>query len=90
MKEEVGSSETSVHFYEAKPTMQRFILEGSCQCIKIRWYLALHGFVLRVFAHSHGRPNNKNTIGPGHNDTGLYDTSLIEHDNLWYQLIPHY
>ena len=26
---------------------------------------------------------------PGYNDTGVYDTSLIKSDILWYQLIPN-
>jgi hypothetical protein len=32
-----------------------------------------------------------NTVEPGHNDIGLYeyDTSPIESDFLWYQLIRH-
>jgi hypothetical protein len=30
-----------------------------------------------------------NTVQPGYNDIGLYDTSLIAPDILWYQLIPH-
>jgi hypothetical protein len=30
-----------------------------------------------------------NTVEPGYNDIGLYDTSLIESDILWYQLIRH-
>jgi hypothetical protein len=29
------------------------------------------------------------TVEPGYNDINLYDTSLIESDVLWYQLIPH-
>jgi hypothetical protein len=32
--------------------------------------------------------NKRNTVEPGYNDIGLYDTSLIESDILWYQLIP--
>jgi hypothetical protein len=28
------------------------------------------------------------TVEPGYNDIGLYDTSLIASDILWYQLIP--
>jgi hypothetical protein len=30
------------------------------------------------------------TVEPGYNDTGLYDTSSIASDILWYQLIPHF
>jgi hypothetical protein len=29
------------------------------------------------------------TVEPGYNDIGLYDTSSIASDILWYQLIPH-
>jgi hypothetical protein len=29
-----------------------------------------------------------NTVEPGYNDIGLYDTSPIASDILWYQLIP--
>ena len=29
------------------------------------------------------------TVEPGYNDIGLYDTSSIPPDILWYQLIPH-
>jgi hypothetical protein len=29
------------------------------------------------------------TIELGYNDIGLYDTSFIASDILWYQLIPH-
>jgi hypothetical protein len=29
------------------------------------------------------------TAEPGYNDTGLYDTSLIASDILWYKLIRH-
>jgi hypothetical protein len=29
------------------------------------------------------------TVEPGYNDTGLYDTSPIETDILWYQLLRH-
>jgi hypothetical protein len=28
-------------------------------------------------------------VEPGYNDIGLYDTSPITSDILWYQLIPH-
>jgi hypothetical protein len=28
------------------------------------------------------------TVEPGHNDIGLYDTSSITSDILWYQLNP--
>jgi hypothetical protein len=28
-------------------------------------------------------------VDSGYNDTGLYDTSPIASDILWYQLIPH-
>jgi hypothetical protein len=31
----------------------------------------------------------KNTVEPGYNDIGLYDTSPIASDIVWYQLIPH-
>ena len=31
----------------------------------------------------------QNTVEPGYNDIGLYDTSPITSDILWYQLIPH-
>jgi hypothetical protein len=31
----------------------------------------------------------RNTVEPGYNDIGLYDTSHIASDVLWYQLIPH-
>jgi hypothetical protein len=31
----------------------------------------------------------KNTVQPGYNDIGLYDTSSIASDILWYQLVPH-
>ena len=30
-----------------------------------------------------------NTVEPGYNDIGLYDTTSIASDILWYQLIPH-
>jgi hypothetical protein len=30
-----------------------------------------------------------NTVKPGYNDIGLYDTSPTASDILWYQLIPH-
>ena len=30
-----------------------------------------------------------NTVEPGYNDIGLYDTSPITSDILWYQLIRH-
>jgi hypothetical protein len=30
-----------------------------------------------------------NTVEPGYNDIGLYDTSSTASDILWYQLIPH-
>jgi hypothetical protein len=30
-----------------------------------------------------------NTIEPGYNNIGLYDTSPIVSDILWYQLIRH-
>ena len=30
-----------------------------------------------------------NTVERGYNDVGLYDTSSITSDILWYQLIPH-
>jgi hypothetical protein len=30
------------------------------------------------------------TVEPGYNDIGLYDTSSIASDFLWYQLIPQY
>jgi hypothetical protein len=30
-----------------------------------------------------------NTVEPGCKDIGLYDTSLIVSDILWYQLIRH-
>jgi hypothetical protein len=29
------------------------------------------------------------TVEPGYNIIGLYDTSSIASDILWYQLIPH-
>jgi hypothetical protein len=29
------------------------------------------------------------TVEPSYNDVGLYDTSSIASDNLWYHLIPH-
>jgi hypothetical protein len=29
------------------------------------------------------------TVEPAYNDIGLYDTSSIASDILWYQLIPH-
>ena len=28
------------------------------------------------------------TVKPGYNDIGLYNTSLVASDILWYQLIP--
>jgi hypothetical protein len=31
----------------------------------------------------------QNTVEPAYNDIGLYDTSYIASDILWYQLIPH-
>jgi hypothetical protein len=31
---------------------------------------------------------NPNTVKPGYNDIGFYDTSPIMSDLLWYQLIP--
>jgi len=30
-----------------------------------------------------------NTVEPGYNDIGLYDTSSITSDILWHQLIPY-
>jgi hypothetical protein len=30
-----------------------------------------------------------NTVELGYNDIGLYDTSSITSDILWYKLIPH-
>jgi hypothetical protein len=30
-----------------------------------------------------------NAVEPGYNDIGLHDTTLIESDILWYQLIRH-
>jgi hypothetical protein len=30
-----------------------------------------------------------NTVDPGYNDIGLYDTSFIKSDILWFQLIRH-
>jgi hypothetical protein len=30
-----------------------------------------------------------NTLEPGYNDIGLYDTSSIASDMMWYQLIPY-
>jgi hypothetical protein len=29
------------------------------------------------------------TVEPGYDDIGLYDTSPVAPDILWYQLIPH-
>jgi hypothetical protein len=29
------------------------------------------------------------TVEPAYNDIGLYDTSFIVSDILWYQLIPY-
>jgi hypothetical protein len=29
------------------------------------------------------------TVEPGYNDIGLYNTSFMASDILWYQLIPH-
>jgi hypothetical protein len=31
----------------------------------------------------------RNRVEPGYNDIGLYDTSSITSDILWYQLLPH-
>jgi len=31
-----------------------------------------------------------NRADPGYNDIGLYDTSSITSDILWYQLVSHY
>ena len=33
--------------------------------------------------------NFKNTVKPGFNDIGLYDTPSVVSDALQYQLIPH-
>jgi len=30
------------------------------------------------------------TVEPGYNDIGLYDTSPITSDIMWYQLIPRW
>ena len=30
-----------------------------------------------------------NTVEPGYNDNGFYDTPLLASDILWYQLIRH-
>jgi hypothetical protein len=35
-------------------------------------------------------PPNEIQSNPGYNDIGLYDTSPIESDILWYQIILHY
>jgi hypothetical protein len=35
------------------------------------------------------KKNKLTTVEPGYNDIGLYDTSPITSDILWYQLIPH-
>ena len=32
---------------------------------------------------------SQNTVNPGYNDIGLYDTPSIESDTLQYQLTPH-
>jgi hypothetical protein len=33
--------------------------------------------------------NMSYTVEPGYNDTGLYDTSSLKSEILWYQLIPY-
>ena len=33
---------------------------------------------------------NRNAVELGYNDIGLYDSSPIASDALWYQLIPHF
>ena len=35
-----------------------------------------------------GTDSSPSTVEPGYNDIGLYDTSPIALDILWYQLIP--
>jgi hypothetical protein len=32
----------------------------------------------------------RNTVEPGYNDIGLYDTLYIASDILWYRLIRHW
>jgi hypothetical protein len=41
-----------------------------------------------VLKYSAGKESMCN-LKPGYNDVGLYDTSSIETDILWYQLIRH-
>jgi hypothetical protein len=36
---------------------------------------------------NHSRAAHQITVEPGYNDIGLYDTSPIQSDILWYQLI---
>ena len=46
-----------------------------------RWlYISKEYYLVQSFAI---------TVKPGYNDIGLYNTSLIASDILWYQLIPH-
>jgi hypothetical protein len=35
------------------------------------------------------RTSGKTTVEPGYNDIGVYDSSPVVSDILWYQLIPH-
>jgi hypothetical protein len=37
----------------------------------------------------HAPDTQASRVEPGYNDIGLYDTSPIASDILWYQLIPH-
>jgi hypothetical protein len=39
-----------------------------------------------LYRNWRGRPNR---VNPCYNDIGLYGTSPVEPDNLWYQLIRH-
>jgi hypothetical protein len=55
------------------------------------WNIRVTGVYCTKFPHrlSVADANIMITVEPGYNDIGLYDTSLIESDILWYQLIRH-
>ena len=48
--------------------------------------------MLHVSAYCYNQPSSdtgNKYSPPGYNEIGLYDTSPITSDILWYQLIPH-
>jgi hypothetical protein len=62
--------------------------------ISVNFYQTTRGNVPENRIHSH-RPKelksavDRNTVELTHNDIGLYDTSSIASDILWYRLTPH-